>query len=271
MLLPLIVAGLLGAAAPEAADVATNTAPPIPRAGDAPRPPSETKAPPRAVERDAGDPRRAVATATSAEQLAPRDPAPSTAETATFAEDRFSRDPSRPDGPPNAPLVAGPTARPGEEPGGPRLPPPASKKRAAPRTWYGWQTITLGATGIAIAVVGVLADSALTLYGGLSLYAMGPLASHWAHDNFGRGLIAFGIGAGGPLIGAYLVGAVSVAGDERRVPSEGAVLAGALVGGVAALTADAVFLAWAKKPPLALAPTIRVTSDSSTFGFAGRF
>ncbi len=194
------------------------------------------------------------------------------------------------EGPPLGPgdAAAAPEPTPGDddaplEPGAPRLeveapaPPPPSVAKPKTRKLepeeeipYGLGNILVGFTGIGVTALGVVIESALVAYGGISLYLFGPTAVHWAHGNFEEGFASIALNAGTPLVGtagAVLFG-LPIAGDSDAAGP--LALLGLVGGALMAVLIDGLVLAYIDE--VEVLPSVSIDPQgASTFTLGGRF
>lgn len=168
-----------------------------------------------------------------------------------------------------------------ELPVAPQQVPEPPEPPAATRTWYGWQTLIVLGSSVAVGALGVATASAgeggrqfgavAFALGGWGVFFGGP-AVHWAHGHAGRGFATMGLSLGlstaGMLVGAYV---------DRESPLRG-LLVGAYVGLFCALVVDVAALAYDDVPPpsaarhgLRLAPDLRLSGRGGTLGVVGTF
>ncbi len=134
---------------------------------------------------------------------------------------------------------------------------PASEIEAAgtERVWYGWQTLLVDLSGVALLVGGAAADEEMFAIAGLAVIGLGSPIVHFAHQNSSAAVISFAIRA--TSIGLLFLGVVLISqgifSDEGSFDSAsgaiGVVAAIASVpGALAAVIVDASLLAFDKRP-----------------------
>jgi hypothetical protein len=151
---------------------------------------------------------------------------------------------------------------------------------------YGWQTLLVDAGAAGLFLGGVFHGETRILEAGAAAYALGPPLVHVAHGHVGRagadaairvlgppvvGAIGFGLGLG--------AGVVLTGNDpEARIVVGGllgytGLVVGAIGGYVAAVAVDAAVLAQepARKPAVALAPTLDLGRGRASVGIGGAF
>jgi hypothetical protein len=156
---------------------------------------------------------------------------------------------------------------------------------AAPRRWYGWQTLSLDGASLTLGVVGVAGSgeprATRIVLGsvGFTGYALGAPVVHWMHDQPGKAATSLGLRLGLPLAAAGVVSALSAGRCPDAIEHEGDDYCRridktmAIVGGLAMLAAaafDASALSWepeARRHQLALAPVLGW--DGARGGLAG--
>jgi hypothetical protein len=128
------------------------------------------------------------------------------------------------------------------------------------RTWYGWQTLTIDGAS-ALIVITNLQDRRSQGYAwlGLAGYVLGPPIVHAAHDNWLSFAGSLGSRVLLPLAGGLIgIGANQCHGGSQDYCDVSGIATGILVGYAAAVTIDAVALAWTpKRKPDALAGNTR--------------
>jgi hypothetical protein len=121
------------------------------------------------------------------------------------------------------PEAAQPTAAPEPPPPAPPTPhrkpwreamdqapaPEADTPANTERVWYGWQTLTVDVSGIAM--IAFTGENEVFGVTGLFALGLGAPIVHWAHGNTNGGLISFGIRASS--VGLLFLGAFLVADD----------------------------------------------------------
>jgi hypothetical protein len=147
------------------------------------------------------------------------------------------------------PAYSGPPAY-GQWAPGPYYPPPwtAPTRDAADdsdehENWYGWQTLAVDGTSLAVAIGG--AASNVGALGGFGLvgYVAGAPIVHFAHGHVGTGFASAGLRVGLPIVGALIGFAAEDCHGGGEFCGLGGAAVGLLVGGAAAITLDAAVLA----------------------------
>jgi hypothetical protein len=145
--------------------------------------------------------------------------------------------------------------------------------------WYGWQTLIVDGSALAVAFVRPELTPAVYVFGG-------PIV-HAAHGRWGTGLLSLGLRVGAPLVGglagaAVTGGAGCVSSSSSSCISLGLV-GGLLVGYATAVTVDAAVLARepaaredARRAPrraaaLSWAPSVAPRRDGAELGVSGAF
>ena len=143
-------------------------------------------------------------------------------------------------------------------------------------TWYGWQTLAVDASAVAILLVGaaLVTSRPPTLnatvvprpvpfaVAALGVYAIGPPVLHLAHGEYRHGIASLALRVAMPLAGfglGYLAGRAVQPGGSGSW-TDGAY--GAAVGGVGAIALDASGLAWQRWGGSG-APTALFTTSAS--------
>jgi hypothetical protein len=161
-------------------------------------------------------------------------------------------------------------------------------------TWYGWQTLALDATAIALwgaaaafddaryaspsySTYGELSDAAIAA--GFVVYLLGPPLLHLGHGNGEKVATSLLLRLGLPIAGALVGGAVGRAalgsGGDADVPYPlAAGIVGFVAGGIAAMAIDAAVVA--RKPVAcrsapAIQPVVVPLAGGARFVLAGRF
>lgn len=141
--------------------------------------------------------------------------------------------------------------------GGPWAPPPQAwmgPPRSSGR-WYGWQTLILDGSAVALSSIGIGlatqrnsagAGAALLIAGGLT-QLLGPPIVHWAHRNVGRGFASLAFRTVLPAVG-LLLGAAAGS-DHSSSDQVVAMFAGAALGDALAITLDLAWLARERPTP----------------------
>jgi hypothetical protein len=175
---------------------------------------------------------------------------------------------------------------------------PASKERrepaeAAPRRWYGWQTLSTDAAAGALAYTYYLSNNVWTGGSGGpgwfvmsgATYLLGGPVVHVAHGKIGTGVGSLALRVGAPLVlggvGYAVAGGPGQGGDNGWVAGLVGAIAGGMVGIVVAVTIDAAVLAYdhppqpptasPPRPQHAFAPTASVGPRWIAIGAAGSF
>ncbi|MBX3227110.1 MAG: hypothetical protein KIT84_35760 [Labilithrix sp.] len=170
----------------------------------------------------------------------------------------------------------------------------APEARAAETEWYGWQTIALDASALALVAIGAGADNAERAFpfgvAGYGTYLLGAPIVHVVHDHVGRAFGDLGIRLLAPPLTAIagLAIASAAAGgdsgtDERVDAALTGTLVGAVVGVLGASALDAGVLAWEDEPAAkaekktaartgpTIAPSVAPTRSGFAAGLTGTF
>lgn len=141
--------------------------------------------------------------------------------------------------------------------GGPWASPPQALM-GPPRSsgrWYGWQTLILDGSAVALSSLGIGlatqrdsagAGAAFLIAGGLT-QLLGPPIVHWAHRNVGRGFASLAFRTVLPAVG-LLIGAAAGSGHSSS-DQVVAMFAGAALGDALAITLDLTWLARERPTP----------------------
>lgn len=158
----------------------------------------------------------------------------------------------------------------------------AAKTRSS--SWYGWQTLTVDAVGLATAVWGASENQGGISLVGTSIYALGAPAVHLGHSQYANAAASVGMRLGLPIggaLGGALLGEIACA-DARNdedvpCPAVGAAF-GFVAGIVTAIAVDAAALAFEPTsrhvtPPAALrlSPQLAVERGGARIGLGGTF
>jgi hypothetical protein len=84
--------------------------------------------------------------------------------------------------------------------------PPADAHENIERVWYGWQTLLVDVS--AVAMMALTGEEPIVGVTGLVVFGLGSPVVHWAHGNTNGGVISFGIRAtsiGLLFLGAFLI------------------------------------------------------------------
>lgn len=123
--------------------------------------------------------------------------------------------------------------------------------------WYGWQTLVIDVTSLAVLITGAAATSPSNEWGdtlvvaGLGGYLLGAPITHVVHDSPGRGLGSLALRAGIPFLGGVVGLSASegcTSGDDNVGCRIGAAALGGVLGMVAAAAIDATLLGHERVP-----------------------
>lgn len=156
--------------------------------------------------------------------------------------------------------------------------PPGADESGSP--WYGWQTLLVDASAIALLLGGLAANAPPAEVGGLVVYPTGAPVIHGVHQNWGRMVGSLGLRLGLPLVVALIASGDSCS-DTKKTEDRlhcdedkaFAPLIGLAIGAPIAMGIDAAFLAWestpAPPPPKTVASSLRllprITPEQSSF------
>lgn len=191
---------------------------------------------------------------------------------------------------PPTPIDARATAQPAVVPlpesGSPQAGDEESRPVETPaRSWYGWQTLTFDAAGVATVILGASANNGGVSLVGASLYALGGPAVHLGHGQYAPAAASLGMRLGLPIggaLGGALIGELTCTDhgkhdEEFPCPAAGAAL-GFVSGILTAIVVDAAVLAREPEAPsvtsptaLRLSPQLAFERHSAQIGLAGAF
>jgi hypothetical protein len=123
-------------------------------------------------------------------------------------------------------------------------PPPDASARDSDEqeTWYGWQTLAVDGTSLALAIGGgVSRQDLVTGFGVAGLFVGAPIV-HFAHGRVGAGFASAGLRVGLPIVAA-LIGFAAEDCHGGDFCGLGGLAIGVLVGGASAIALDAAVLA----------------------------
>jgi len=149
-----------------------------------------------------------------------------------------------------APAYSGPPAY-GQWAPGPYYPPPwaapppdaSADDSDEQENWYGWQTLAVDGTSLALAIGGGASELGAVAGLGVTGLIVGAPIVHFAHGRVGTGFASAGLRVGLPIVGALIGVAAEDCHDGRDWCGLGGAAVGVLVGGVAAIALDAAVLA----------------------------
>jgi hypothetical protein len=116
--------------------------------------------------------------------------------------------------------------------------------------WYGWQTLIVDGSTLALMFVAVSSESAGSTFAaiGSTAYFLGAPIVHLAHGNPGRGGLSLLSRIGLPLTGALVGYRVETCQSSADLCGVAGLVLGGLIGIGAAIAVDAAALAWEDEP-----------------------